>query len=195
MCNALAFEVTSSDMQIQPCFAEAQIDYIRRWIWVAETDATIISTAVSSLVASAFAWWLVEWVTARHERARDIHSRIETLIGMTMQYPVVEFESTCSKWPNADLSEEDRVRYENYCCFVFNLIGAVWNHCKRSPQCARNMLHIDELIWKHRVWWNADPENAKAYECEFNKFVKQVIEAQEREGKKGCVNVEKSNSN
>jgi hypothetical protein len=178
-----------------PVLAEAQIDYIRRIIWLAETDATIISTIISSIIASLFAWWLVSRVTGRYERERDIHNRVVTLIQLAMDHPVVELPSTCAKWPNPDLSEADKVRYENYCCFVFNLVVNVWEHCGKNRQKANKVLYIDELIRKHQVWWNADSDNTEAYsDDDFQQFVKEVVGTNEQKAM-NATGIQKSDSN
>jgi hypothetical protein len=111
-----------------------------------------------------------------------------------MEYPVVELPSTCAMWPNPALHDEDKVRYENYCCFVFNLVFDVWEYCGKNHEKANKLLYIDELIRKHQVWWNDDSGNSDAYsDDEFKRFVKMVIETTTK-GKKDS-DVPKCDSN
>jgi hypothetical protein len=145
-----------------------------------EPFPTVLSTLVATAIAS-----VVAWITARRsdrsEDRRDIHEQIEKSIELSMQYPLVEDSAVCENWPMADIGSDDRIRYNNYCCFVFNLMQHIWTFCRGDRQAIRAMMHVEEIIWQHRRWWNGDSENVRAYPVGFRNFIAATIAAKEKE--------------
>lgn len=111
------------------------------------------------------------------------------MIDISLEYPFVEDPMICEDWPKSHLDPDDRLRYCDYCCYAFNTMSHVWDFSTKYKVPVRKILHVDELIWKHRCWWKSDPENPKAYDSRFVEFVNQIIRVEERRHEaKGSIN-------
>lgn len=152
--------------------------------WMDEVAATLISTAFSTLIASGVAW-LVAHLSDRAEQRRTLNEQILKIIDLGMEYPYLEDDSICDKWPNTGMSRDDQLRYENYCCLVFNVMESIWTYCKGNRAKFRMILHYEELIWRHRCWWESDAENKKGYPVGYRNLVDAVIKARREKESKG----------
>jgi hypothetical protein len=47
------------------------------------------------------------------------------------------------------------------------------------------ILHPDELIWRHRLWWQGDPENQQGYPVAFRQYVTERIRILKKEKESG----------
>lgn len=141
-----------------------------------EATITIVATIIASVVSIIVGKW-----TTKSDDRRAIEDQISQLLDLTMQYPFVEYQSTIEAWPNPNLSDEDSIRYKNYCCFAFNLIERLRIHYWWNPGKMYDVLHIKEILWLHRAWWRGDPENKIGYDEGFRVFIDSTINAMERE--------------
>jgi len=57
-----------------------------------------------------------------------LRSQIDKMIDISIEYPYLEDDKYCEKWSSKDKSTVITMRYENYCCFVFNLLERGWKH-------------------------------------------------------------------
>src|SRR5262245_4409265 len=92
---------------------------------MSDAVATVISTGISTGVASLVAW-LVARGSDRAEERRNISDQVLKVIDFAIAYPFLEDDAVCAQWPSPNLSQPDRLRYDNYCCMVFNLLENVW---------------------------------------------------------------------
>lgn len=145
-----------------------------------EVTATLIATSVSTAVSSLVAW-RVAHSTNRSGARQSLTEEITKIIDIGMEYPFVEDDEICDKWPEWKRSADDRMRYENFCCYIFNVMEHVWEYCDGAELKIRMILHVEELIWRHRCWWQNEPENKKAYRLGFQKFVERVISKRNKE--------------
>ena len=145
---------------------------------ISDPVATLISTVFSTSVATGAAWLFARGAE-RNEDRRDLSAKIGKMIDISLQYPFVEDPAICDEWPKSHLSDDDKLRYKDYCCYVFNVMSDVWRFARGKPEAVRKILHVDELIWKHRCWWRHDKENVKAYDDKFVRFVNDVIKTME----------------
>jgi len=135
------------------------------------TDSSDFSVALLGVVVSAVvAWITAKWAVKGDER-RALREGNMRLMEWAIQYPFLDSESYCDKWPNTGRDEDDQLRYGVYCCHVFNLLQQCWEFCKGDLQKMKHILYPDELIWLHRCWWESDPTNQDAYPVEFRQFV------------------------
>lgn len=152
---------------------------------MSEQEVTIFATVISSAVAllsSAFFSWLQD----RGQTKRDISAGIGKMIDIAIQYPEVENPLFCDSWPAYRGSPDQKIRYENYCCFVFNLIALVWEFCKRDHTKIESVLHVDEILLQHRSWWMNDRENLKAYDRDFVRYADdRIAELEKANGSAG----------
>jgi hypothetical protein len=145
-----------------------------------QNTVQIVCTLFSTVVAGIGAWILTIWSDRSQER-RSFSEHVTKLIDLSMDYPFLEDDRICEDWPKTNLSDENKIRYISYCCTVFNLMEHIWEHCKGDPLKIRMILHVEELIWRHRCWWENEPENQRAYQQGFRDFVDRIIKKKKKE--------------
>lgn len=134
---------------------------------VATTVATILSTIVSSVVAFVTARYSV-----RHQKRQNLEDLITKLIEFSLEYPYLEDDNYCAAWAGKINGDEESIRYENYCCVVFNLIERVWEFCRGNQKKMDKILYVEELVIRHYRWWIFDSANSSAYNKRFQKYIK-----------------------
>ena len=117
--------------------------------------ATVIASAIASLVA-----WLVCRRSMRAQERAELRGVVLELIRTTIQYPRLEDDGYCKSWtPERD--SEDDLRYENYCCLVFNLLEDMWRHFRGKARKIEAFFGVREMVQRHQAWW-CSPENGPA---------------------------------
>jgi len=128
---------------------------------------TAISAIVSAIVAG-----LISYLTLRHQRRQYIDNMIDKMVEIGIEYPYLEDDAFCLAWAEADKTDERVQRYDNYCCFVFNVIEAVWQYCRKDNVEIDKVLYVKELAIRHRVWWESTSDNIEAYGADFDEYIK-----------------------
>ncbi len=143
-------------------------------------ESDFSSTAVSLIGAavSLFGALLTSLRAIQARRAQEkanVEAMLAKAIELAMEYPYLEQDSYCSAWPTPPRADEDRERYDNYCCFIFNLIERAWVFEKRRAGPAEALAPIREYAWRHRRWWNAEDANADGYDPKFVAYIDDLI--------------------
>jgi hypothetical protein len=99
-------------------------------------------------------------------------------IELAMTYPHLEQDSYCSAWPEPPGDGDQRERYDNYCCFVFNIIEQAWSLEKKRPKRVEMLVPVREHAWRHHRWWNTEDANESGYDLDFVRYVDDVIIAE-----------------
>lgn len=152
-------------------------------------DLSTIIAIVASVASISMSGYILRSTLRSHEK-RSIDDLITTTIKLAIEYPHLEQNDFCENWPNVESSEEDKARYDNYCCIVFNLTERTYKHFTGEHLQMKNLLHVDELFWQHRKWWKNDPENRKGYITGFSEYVERRLTCLKKEK-----NEEKSHTN
>ncbi|MEA4838586.1 MAG: hypothetical protein VB101_09905 [Rhodospirillaceae bacterium] len=151
------------------------------------TIASAIFGAASSLIGAALgafgAWWAAKESTASQRKTAEkdleerklsaINSMMLRICELGIQYPYFEDQEFCSSFRNR--CGDERIRYINYCCIIFNTINMAWHFCKNSGNKVSDIIGIDEFLSKHHVWWESDLDNFQ-YEWDFIQYIKNLIE-------------------
>jgi hypothetical protein len=125
--------------------------------------------------------------TVKGDERRAIREGNIRLMEWAIEYPFLEANAYCESWPATGRADEDNMRYENFCCHVFNQLQSAWEFCKGDTQKMHHVLYPDELIWRHRKWWQQDEVNSAAYPVEFRRFVADRLRDMEMEKNHGSV--------
>ncbi len=141
--------------------------------------ATVWSTVIATVIASIVAWQSAERATRAQERSA-LDDQIVKVIEIGIEYPYVENDDFCAKWPDVDKNSEQGIRYDNYCCLVFNLMERLWRHFEGDREKIENMLYAPEMAHRHRRWWQSDKTNETAYEYGFRQYINTIIREQEK---------------
>lgn len=113
--------------------------------------------------------------TARAQKRAAIDGMILKMIEFSMQYPTLEKREFCHAYPKTPGDANGRERYENYCCFVFNTLVAIWSFCDKDAKKVAEIIHLEEILHNHHPWWKEDRENY-GYHPEFRQFINTAID-------------------
>lgn len=135
--------------------------------------AALVSAGIAAVVA-----WLISRKTRRDQERSELNALVAQLNAITIQYPILEDDDFCAKWPPKAPPAETDMRYDNYCCLVFNLVERLWRHFKGNAQKINDFFGATEMICRHRKWWldskNRTP-NYGGYPLEFVQYVDAVL--------------------
>ena len=115
------------------------------------------------------------------QRRATIEAMILKLSEFAITYPTVEKDDFCSAYPKCPGDPNAKERYENYCAYLFNTIGAVWDFCGKDPLKVKEILHVEELIKRHWRCWDGDKGNY-GYDDPFRLYVLSTIDDLKKRG-------------
>jgi hypothetical protein len=132
-------------------------------------------------------WSMVNASRSKRDQDRTtVQAMMNKTIELAMQYPHLERDDYCNSWPNPQGAvgtppyQDDRDRYDNYCCFVFNMIHTAWVLAGKKPCKIEEMLSFREYVLRHRCWWEKEDGNVHFYEQEFRNFINTIIDEDKR---------------
>lgn len=143
-------------------------------ILLADGGNTALSAALLSAIVSAVVSVSVNAYMNRGHNQRLAFGFVQKIIEFAMQYPFLEDQGFCDQWPDIP-DKEQKLRYEYYCCHVFNTLEKVYELTKDGLTDAKSIVYPDELIFHHRKWWTSELVNIQAYSSEFQQFVNHII--------------------
>jgi hypothetical protein len=132
--------------------------------------ATFISTIISVIISSLVAFKTAK-VTLRYQERQSLDELITKIIEISIEYPYLEDDEYCAKWADVIVRDELAMRYDYYCCIVFNLIERVWRYCKGNKKKINDMLYVEELVNRHYQWWITEDNNSVAYSNKFQNYI------------------------
>lgn len=132
--------------------------------------ATIISTVVSSFVA-----FIAAKITLKYQERQNLNDLITKIIEMSLTYPYLEDDDYCLQWGCTQNKDENSMRYDNYCCIIFNLIERLWKHCNGNKKKIDELLYVDEMVKRHLRWWRSEYNNLDGYDKRFQKYINSLI--------------------
>jgi hypothetical protein len=186
------FKGIDTDGQLVPALSEFKpmcFEGVNLLLAVAAQDhadhAVDVAISIVTVLISVFVSWLTATVTIKGDERRAIRTENMRLIEWAIEYPFLESDEYCKTWPNTTRSDDDNMRYENYCCHVFNTLQHAWELHKGNEQKIRVTLYPEELIERHRAWWMHEDVNQRGYPPDFRQFVASVIRNLEKETGRG----------
>jgi hypothetical protein len=153
-----------------------------------EVTKTVGIPLISGVLAAIVSYFVAQKGT-RTQRRLSLDQVQNKLIELALQYPHLERNDYCDGWPHKQPDPmtkewlEERERYDNFCCFVFNMIHQNWLLASKKAHKIEDMLSIKEYILRHYCWWEEEDENINFYESDFCTFVDGIIREFRREGK------------
>lgn len=142
---------------------------------MADWIGSLIGAGVS-LVGAAVAWWRssqAKW----DQNIASLQNLQNKAIELAMQYPHLERTAFCRAWPDPQgSSEDDKERYDNYCCFIFNMLEQAWEVSGKKPHKVTACVAVREFVLQHHVWWDKEaPKNLHNYDTSFVNYIGSVI--------------------
>jgi len=134
-------------------------------------------------------WSMVNASRSKQEQNRAaVGAMLNKAIELAMLYPHLERDEYCKTWPEppgekaSQPYQDEKDRYDNYCCFIFNMIHTAWVLAKGKQHKIDEMLTFREYIMRHCCWWNKEDANTHFFEQEFRSFIQSVIDDLKRKG-------------
>jgi hypothetical protein len=140
-----------------------------------DISATIIATMVASIIGAGSGVF-VGFYSLWDQRKQKLIAQVDRVVDLGIEYPYLENDEFCRNWPGEEINDEKYMRYDNYCCQVFNLLERIWQFSKGQPDTMRDFIYFEELIFRHKKWWFSEIENREGYERGFLIFVRSYLE-------------------
>jgi len=154
-----------------------------------------------TFIIGAVGGWVSGTLAVRGQQRVAVDGLVQKIIELSMAHPYLERDSYCKAWvptdPAAPLpnpptaADDDKTRYENYCCLVFNTIEKAWELCwpwwfsaSWRHGAVKKILQVEELICRHHSWWSKDPDNLEGYSAGFRSYMSHVIDECKKRGVK-----------
>jgi hypothetical protein len=137
-----------------------------------DIDSTIISTAFSILISTPLSI-LITRSTNKNQTKESIHNEITIMIQLAIEYPFLEQDSFCSAY-NGNRECENNLRYDNYCCIVFNILEKIFVLFGGKRLKIEEFIGIKEIALRHKQWWksrNNQKDIIDGYRLEFVEFI------------------------
>jgi hypothetical protein len=134
--------------------------------------AKIFGTLVAFLSALASMYFARK--SARNRKEEWLREKLGEYIRFTIEYPQLDSEETARSW-RKNLDGVEAERYDNFCCFVFNLIERIFLTFNGDKRKMNDIFYVNEPIIRHRRWWSNNMRNEVSYDGKFVEFVNQVI--------------------
>ncbi len=140
--------------------------------WYSHIIEFLKGPLLAAAVAAVVSWW-ISHRTLRASELTRLNTQIDRLVELGMEYPLMEDDQFCKSWTSEDRSE-NAMRYENYCCFVYNLLEGIWRFHHGSEKKIQSMFDAQELIKRHQTWWRSSEDNRSSYPQGFQHYVNEV---------------------
>jgi len=140
--------------------------------WDAGTISTLLSTVISTFIATIIS----VYITKRRIRNQDelkLYDEILQMNLLSIQYPYFENPDFCSSYSDS-FSTDEFLRYDSYCCIVYNLLEKVWRHFNGDTNKINDFLGSKEIIKQHRQWWRSKrniADNVEGYPLDFIDYI------------------------
>ncbi len=146
-----------------------------------DPNTAVLLSALISAVVAAVVSIAVTAVSIRNSRVSVLIERVAELNRLAIEFPYFEDDRFCRNLPSSHAKYDEKyLRYENYCCLVFNLLEAIWLHYRGNERAMARVVYPRELILRHKGWWSAPCEkadNALGYATAFAAYVNRVVKS------------------
>lgn len=136
-------------------------------------------SAIGVLLSGVFSYIITRFASNR-TREEWLKAQVDKYIEFSITYPYLDSDAYAAKWRRGDSTEEAE-RYQNFCCFAFNLMERIWEVCEGNAVKIETYLYYSEIIHRHRNWWVTDPHNQLGYDPGFIQFIQSILQGKLRE--------------
>jgi len=135
----------------------------------------IVSALLSTIISAVISYRIANNKNVKSEEAR-LNEQILELNKIVIKYPYLEDDDFCKTWPDNRYSKEEKyLRYDSYCCIVFNLLEQIYKLYKGNEDKMENFFYVKELIRRHKYWWISTFENIDGYNSNFREYAKNIV--------------------
>lgn len=132
--------------------------------------------AIVSAIISAVTAFLIAYRNRKTQERLAIEDMLNKMIAFGIEYPYLESQEFCSHWSRNPAMDTESMRYDNFCCFVFNFLSRSYDFYNGKTKEILNFIYVPELVQLHLAWWS-EPLNREGYSEEFKAFINSFIAA------------------
>lgn len=143
---------------------------------------SISTTAIITVISTAFAIMINYFIFKKNYNAAEIKrldDNLNQMINYTIQYPYLEEKTFIESWvKNKSNPNEQYMRYESYCIFVFNFLDRLCRYYNFNKISIEKFIHIKEVVRIHAEWWKnptGEYDNIEGYSDDFRKFINSYL--------------------
>lgn len=126
----------------------------------------ITAAAIATLISSGIAT-TVTLLINRGNSLKNLNDQLDNILKISIQYPYLENPKFTTTWnDNVNSTDEQYLRYDNYCNLVFNIMERLCKYYKYDEKKIQNHINVKDWIRVHKQCWsNPSPpyENADGY--------------------------------
>jgi hypothetical protein len=119
--------------------------------WDVNAVSTLISAGFSTLFATVISI-IVTKRTILSQNECKLHDEILQLNLLAIEYPYFEDDAFCNAY-SPSLSSPELLRYDSYCCIVYNLLQNIWEHFNGDEAKIACFFGSKEMFVRHKKWW------------------------------------------
>ena len=119
--------------------------------------------------------------SANATRRALIEAMVLKLSEFAIAYPTLEKDAYCDAYPNCPGDPNGKERYESYCVYVFNTLGAAFDFCGGDKKKMSEFIGVEELVRRHHRCWLADRDNL-GHDEPFRQYIHGVIDDLKKRG-------------
>lgn len=133
-----------------------------------------LGATIASVTISTFVTLRITRTSSMRQERQWLKDQVNQYVTLSLQYPKVDDDQFARDWKRTDRTD-DGMRYENFCCFAFNLLERAWLHTDGDTEKLRDIVFFEEIILRHKNWWRQDRLNHFGYDANFKEFVNNII--------------------
>ena len=113
----------------------------------------ITAAAIATLISSGIAT-TVTLLMNRGNSLKNLNDQLDNILKISIQYPYLENTKFTATWnENKNSTEEQYLRYDNYCNLVFNYMERLCKYYNFNERKIQKHINIKDWIRVHKDCW------------------------------------------
>ena len=141
-------------------------------------QSTVIAILTSSLISSSVSY-LVFKKNYMFNELKILNDNYMQIKSFAIQYPYLEDQEFIMRYNSNDINKEEQfIRYQVYCSFVFNTMQKICMYFSYDQEKIKKFVHIKEIVQQHCKWWENPSgmyKDKEGYEEKFKILVNDYI--------------------
>ena len=110
---------------------------------------------------------------------RILNDNYMQIKSFAIQFPYLEDQEFIGRYNGNDTNKEEQyIRYQIYCSFVFNTMQKICMYFNYDIEKIRKFVRIKEIVLQHRLWWENPSgmyKDKEGYEEKFKLLVNRLV--------------------
>ena len=107
-----------------------------------------------------------------------LDDQLDAILKISIEYPYLEDQKYTAQWNPEKTSDEQHIRYENYCTLIFNFLEKLCEYYSYDRKKIEKFMNVKAWVRMHRKAWenpSIEYENADSYSSEFKQLVEDYL--------------------